>query len=179
MVNNAGTGGTESAGVVHDMSEETWDFVMCGASFPLLPSRLEPRFPLPLHPIPTPAHLALPLPLPRSIPPPKRTVTPVLRNKPPPTNKPLPIRPTGKSTPAASSSAASTRARSSCGRTGAPTGMGAGSSIRRACLGWWGCSLAPVRSVPSVSVDWVLCRWDAGVDGRFEARADALRRGAL
>lgn len=28
MVNNADTGGTESAGTVHDMSEETWDFVM-------------------------------------------------------------------------------------------------------------------------------------------------------
>jgi len=28
MVNNAGTGGTESAGAVHDMSEDTWDFVM-------------------------------------------------------------------------------------------------------------------------------------------------------
>ncbi|MCJ1476863.1 hypothetical protein MMC13_005532 [Lambiella insularis] len=28
MVNNAGTGGTESAGKVHEMTDETWDFVM-------------------------------------------------------------------------------------------------------------------------------------------------------
>ncbi|MCJ1282469.1 hypothetical protein MMC26_001792 [Xylographa opegraphella] len=28
MVNNAGTGGTESAGKVHEMKDETWDFVM-------------------------------------------------------------------------------------------------------------------------------------------------------
>ncbi|KAL8792662.1 MAG: hypothetical protein Q9195_004722 [Heterodermia aff. obscurata] len=28
MINNAGTGGTESAGKVHEMSEDTWDFVM-------------------------------------------------------------------------------------------------------------------------------------------------------
>lgn len=28
MVNNAGTGGTESAGKIHEMSEETWDFTM-------------------------------------------------------------------------------------------------------------------------------------------------------
>ncbi|KAL8727251.1 MAG: hypothetical protein Q9166_006170 [cf. Caloplaca sp. 2 TL-2023] len=28
MMNNAGTGGTESAGKVHEMSDETWDFVM-------------------------------------------------------------------------------------------------------------------------------------------------------
>ena len=33
MCNNAGTGGTESAGKVHEMSEKTWDFTMwvfCG-----------------------------------------------------------------------------------------------------------------------------------------------------
>lgn len=36
MVNNAGTGGTESAGMVHEMSEETWDFVMC-APRPIVP----------------------------------------------------------------------------------------------------------------------------------------------
>ncbi|KAI9792880.1 MAG: putative secondary metabolism biosynthetic enzyme [Piccolia ochrophora] len=28
MINNAGTGGTESAGKVHEMSDESWDFVM-------------------------------------------------------------------------------------------------------------------------------------------------------
>ncbi|KAL8747192.1 MAG: hypothetical protein Q9190_000899 [Brigantiaea leucoxantha] len=28
MINNAGTGGTESAGKVHEMTEEMWDFVM-------------------------------------------------------------------------------------------------------------------------------------------------------
>ncbi|KAI4087483.1 MAG: hypothetical protein LQ339_008891 [Xanthoria mediterranea] len=28
IVNNAGTGGTESAGKVHEMTEDTWDFVM-------------------------------------------------------------------------------------------------------------------------------------------------------
>ena len=28
IVNNAGTGGTEGAGKVHEMTEETWDFVM-------------------------------------------------------------------------------------------------------------------------------------------------------
>lgn len=28
MVNNAGTGGTEGAGKVHEMKDETWDFVM-------------------------------------------------------------------------------------------------------------------------------------------------------
>lgn len=28
MINNAGTGGTESAGKIHDMAEETWDFTM-------------------------------------------------------------------------------------------------------------------------------------------------------
>ncbi|KAI4167970.1 MAG: hypothetical protein LQ343_006764 [Gyalolechia ehrenbergii] len=28
MINNAGTGGTESAGKVHEMSEDTWDFAM-------------------------------------------------------------------------------------------------------------------------------------------------------
>ncbi|KAL2039857.1 hypothetical protein N7G274_007258 [Stereocaulon virgatum] len=28
MINNAGTGGTESAGKIHEMAEETWDFVM-------------------------------------------------------------------------------------------------------------------------------------------------------
>ncbi len=28
MVNNAGTGGTESAGKIHEMDEGTWDFVM-------------------------------------------------------------------------------------------------------------------------------------------------------
>ena len=26
--NNAGTGGTESAGKIHEMDERTWDFVM-------------------------------------------------------------------------------------------------------------------------------------------------------
>ena len=28
MVNNAGTGGTETAGKVHEMTEETYDFTM-------------------------------------------------------------------------------------------------------------------------------------------------------
>ena len=28
MANNAGTGGTEAAGRVHEMKEETWDFVI-------------------------------------------------------------------------------------------------------------------------------------------------------
>ena len=28
MINNAGTGGIETAGKVHEMSEDTWDFVM-------------------------------------------------------------------------------------------------------------------------------------------------------
>jgi len=28
MVNNAGTGGTEAAGKIHEMDEGTWDFVM-------------------------------------------------------------------------------------------------------------------------------------------------------
>lgn len=132
MVNNAGTGGTESAGAVHDMSEETWDFVMYASSL-LLSSPSSPTI--------------YPSLFPRFHPPPKQKPTLVLpaATSTPPTNDPLPIHPTGISTPAASSSAASTRARSSCARSGAPTGTGAGSSIRRACLDWWGCSLVLVR----------------------------------
>ncbi len=28
MINNAGTGGTESAGKIHEMTEDIWDFTM-------------------------------------------------------------------------------------------------------------------------------------------------------
>lgn len=28
MINNAGTGGTETVGKVHEMSEDNWDFIM-------------------------------------------------------------------------------------------------------------------------------------------------------
>lgn len=44
MCNNAGTGGTESAGKVHEMSEDTWDFTMY-APIPSHSLRYPPLFP--------------------------------------------------------------------------------------------------------------------------------------
>ena len=38
MINNAGTGGIETAGKIHEMTEETWDFTM------FVPSILIPAF---------------------------------------------------------------------------------------------------------------------------------------
>ena len=39
MINNAGTGGIETSGRIHEMKEETWDFVMSVTS--LLMSSLD------------------------------------------------------------------------------------------------------------------------------------------